>query len=379
MSLTNEQQCAWESLVNGDNIFITGPGGCGKSHLIGTFKEWVIDNNKKIGITSLTGVSALLIGGTTIHSWAGIGLGKDSVDIIVKKLLTWNGMKGARDRWRTTDILVIDEISMMTPEIFEKLDRIGKILRHSQKPFGGIQLLLSGDFCQLRPVKSDSFCFESEKWNETLNNTFYFQKIMRQKDPAFQQCLMEVRLGELSEETIQILKNRISNKLENTNGVIPTILYSTRKDVSMINFTELKKLKEKNNSKVYSAHNQVIYEKREKMSEKQEQNLILKLINSCPVDSDIELTIDSQVMLLCNLNKQMSLVNGSRGVIVGFDGSFPKVRFISGVEMTIEPWTWTLEVETGIQVKRTQIPLRLAYAYTIHKSQGSTLDAVKVN
>lgn len=162
-----------------------------------------------IAVTSTTGTSALLIGGVTLHSWAGIGLGKDTVDELTQNIISKHWL---RKKWLGVNILIIDEISMMDPDLFDKLDCIARKVRNNSRPFGGIQLVLTGDFCQLKPVKKgpeeDRFCFEAKCWKEVIHQVYDFKEIVRQKDKAFQKCLNACRMGKLTDEDVAILESR---------------------------------------------------------------------------------------------------------------------------------------------------------------------------
>ena len=240
-SLSDKQKSAYNLMKSGENLFLTGAAGSGKTMCLKLF----INNFKtklNMGITSTTGISALLFGGTTIHSFLGIGLGTSSVEGIVKKLYSRDYL---RKRWKELDVLIIDEISMLPPDLFDKLEKIACRIRRNNKPFGGIQLILSGDFLQLPCVKSSKFCFESDSWIKCVTNTIYLDKIMRQKDKKFQECLNKIRIGNIDKKTKKILNSRIGIELKNNNGILPTKLFATNKYVDYINNVELDKLAEK--------------------------------------------------------------------------------------------------------------------------------------
>ena len=171
--LNKEQQNALSYILQGDNIFVTGGGGTGKTVLINYFVKHY--NNKNIAVTSTTGTSAILIKGTTLHSYTGIGLGKGSMYSMLTKI---KKKKYLRERWKRLDILIIDEISMLNPDLFDKLEEIARNIRRDERPFGGIQLILSGDFCQLPCIDSNNFCFEAKSWDKCIDQTIYLQGVL---------------------------------------------------------------------------------------------------------------------------------------------------------------------------------------------------------
>ena len=176
--LSKKQKYAIEKIELGKNVFLTGPAGSGKSYIIEKIKN-IYKEYKSVYVTSSTGVSAINIGGRTLHSWAGVGLGKGEPKILIKKIK--KNFK-AKTRWRNVDILVIDEISMISPSLFDKLEEIARIMRKNNRPFGGIQLIITGDFCQLPVVKETDYCFEAKTWAKCINETISFTEIFRQKD-----------------------------------------------------------------------------------------------------------------------------------------------------------------------------------------------------
>ena len=358
------QRKSYNLMYNGYNVFITGGGGVGKSFLLTRFvRDW--RNIKKIGVTSMTAISALLIKGRTLHSFLGIGLGTNSVQMMEQKIMR---KKLYRDRWQKTEILLIDEISMMSVELFEKLEKLGRLLRKNNKPFGGIQLILSGDFCQLPAINTDKFCFESKKWGECIDHTIYLTEIIRQKNKTFQSILQALRMGNITPEVKRVLGECMNRKLKSKNSVKPTRIYSLNKNVNHINIKKLQKLKEKKNEEL------VEYTLEYKIHKQKDSYKGFKFLKNLPVNEHLILTKGAQVMLVHNLHPKEGLVNGSRGVVIGFKNGFPVVRFLNGIEKKIEHHTWEFEEDEKILGYGMQIPLRLAYAATIHKLQGSTID-----
>ena len=387
MELNEDQSTAFAQVKNGDNIFLTGPAGAGKSFLIQRIVEWAQEENKIISVTALTGCAALLLGthAKTLHSWAGIQLGREEIDKI-ESTVRKSG-KAVR-RWRKADILIIDEISMMTPELFDKLDELGQRLRRNPKPWGGLQLVLCGDFFQLPPVSkglsgelTGRFVFESPHWATSGLKTALLKTIVRQTDVSFQTLLNECRIGKPSEETIDLLKSRQGLEWKQ-NEIRPTLLFSRNADVDTVNKKNIEALKTER--RVYTAKTNIRYELDPDESDEDMpvgdhlERHVTRLDADANYTPILELKVGCQVMLIKNLNLEAGLVNGSRGVVTGFDtNDCPIVKFLIGPPMSIQRQSW--KSATNKRVARTQIPLRVAYAATIHKSQGATLDCALVD
>jgi ATP-dependent DNA helicase PIF1 len=369
IKLNDKQKYAYELMEHGKSVFITGSGGVGKSACIKMFYN-LNKNSKIIAMTSTTGTSSILINGTTLHSYLGIGLGKGTVSSMSTAILT---KKYISKKWKKLDVLIIDEISMLSPELFDKLEEIARIVRKNPNPFGGIQLILSGDFCQLPCINSLEFCFSAKSWNKCINNTCYLTEIIRQSDLLFQKCLNEVRLGNVSESTVELLQSRVGVKLLNQFGIQPTRLYPLNKDVDSINNKELNKL----DTMLYQYDIEVGY--CSDCSEKTKELLKNKYMKNIVAPESIILGIGCQVMLINNLDIENKLANGSRGIITHFVDNIPNVKFINGVERLIDYHTWEIEDQDELLLTFTQIPLKLAWSTSIHKCQGSTLDYVEID
>ena len=368
-----EQREAFEAIQNGESIFVTGPGGTGKSFLIQQIVEEIPKRTGKVvAVTAMTGCAALLLGrfAKTLHGWAGIGLGRGTAQSLAQGI---RKKAPLAKRWRDTGILIIDEVSMLTPLLLETLDEIAKILRRSQRPFGGMQVVFVGDFLQLPPISNDKvtrFAFESPVWTKLVKRMITLSKIFRQQDPVFQGILDEVRMGSLSKQSFTTLESRINQDYKK-NKIQPTILFNRRMDVEEINSSHLEKLP--GLSKTFSATTG---------PSKHSPSEILA--TSEKMDKDgmyvpiLTLKEGAQVMLVSNLDLESGLCNGSRGVVVGFQETtnWPIVEFKTETRV-IEPHTW--ESDHVPPISRSQIPLRLAYALTIHKSQGATLDCALVD
>lgn len=386
VKFNEDQLYALKTIEEGNNIFLTGPAGTGKSTIIKEIYRKANESEKNISVTAMTGCAALLLtyGAKTIHSWAGIGLGKES-----KEVLAGMVMKNpkSKKRWKKTDILVIDEISMMTVDLLEKLDHIGKQVRADSKPFGGIQLVLCGDYYQLPPICSGRDCvfaFESKTWKNLELQTIELKIITRQTDIMFQKVLNEARIGELSEESIKILESRRGLDYK-SKQIRPTVLFSTNKDVDIVNEKNIAALKRplipfdaKTISKTLTEDEAKEDDSLIPTGEILER-VITKLDSDAVYMSKLCLCIGAQVMLLTNLDLSRGLANGSRGVIVGFrtGDNIPIVQFQTGDPVSIEYQSWFSPDYP--KVGRKQIPLRIAYAITIHKCQGATLDCALID
>ncbi len=368
--LTPKQYEVFEAITSGESVFISGPAGVGKTEVI-KFAIRSLGGYVRVGLTSTTGTSALIIGGTTLHSFLGIGLGRETPDKLIKNIMQNTKIK---NRWLELDILIIDEISMLSADLFDKLEYMARVIRRSENAFGGIQLILSGDFLQLPCVGSDTFCFEAESWNNCVSRTFYLTEIIRQSNIEFQKCLNEIRIGELSDESISMLQSRVGVNLSQINeNIRPTILFPLNTNVDRINEEELDKLAKTGvefmeyDMSISTPHRL-----------RNEDMIISRFKKSCPAPESLQLCVGAQVMLVVNLDLANELANGSRGVVVGFRDDKPIVQF-SGRQIVIDYYTWEMKEDSQIYLKVTQIPLKIAYAISIHKSQGCSLDCVQID
>lgn len=370
IKFTEKQSQAIDYVLHGKNVFITGPSGTGKSLTVHSLRNLLEKMGKTIGVTSTTGVSAILIDGATLHSFLGIGLGQDTVEDTIKQI---RSRANIRMRWVDTDVLFVDEISMLSPELFGKLNKIAKSLRGSMRPFGGMQLVLSGDFLQLPVVKSSQFCFESEAWKECVHHTIHLTEIMRQSDTLFQSVLNKVRFGTVDDEVKTVLNDRVEDDKKKTpsnpDAIMPTRIYTTNAIVDYENDVELQKLCELT-GECYTYEMKIAFTEFKLNTpasiEKYKKNILAPAV--------LDLCVGAQVMLLMNLDVGNGLANGSRGVVTGFVGDFPKVKFMSGMELVISPEEWQIKEGKKTISKITQVPLKLAWCITTHKCvDGDTL------
>jgi len=381
MELTEDQQLIFDEYIKGSNIFITGPGGCGKSFIIKKIVQHAQENNKKISVCALTGCASVLLdcGATTLHSWAGIGLAKGEINHIVDRIKT---NKYKKKKWLENDILIIDEVSMMSKYLFELLDSIGKNVKKSPKPFGGLQLIFSGDFYQLPPVGSkdneDSklFCFESLLWDITFDYQILLDKTFRQKDPTYINILNSIREGHITNNINKILKKQINK--ENKSDIKPIVLYPVKKKVNNINNEKLEELETREEKYVYEKKYEP-YMKGQNSPTKQQLEYEEKyILSNALFEEELILKIGCQVMCIKNIDLEKGICNGTTGIIVDFDKDRnPKVKLKNGEIYTFKRESWESENIPGFTLN--QIPLILAWAVTIHKSQGATLDCAEVD
>ena len=382
MILSNEQKLCYDNYIKGNNSFITGPGGSGKTALIKLIYQDALNKNRNIQVCALTGCAAILLNckAKTIHSWSGVGGNVDGdIEKIAKKALVKSNIIS---RWKCIDVLIIDEISMLSCKLFDILDFIGKKVKSNNLPFGGIQLLFSGDFYQLPPIGNDeltkAFCFESKNWYKTFNsnNTIELKTIFRQSDKTYLKILNQIRKGKISKSTFDTLNSYVGREYDSLE-IKPTKLYPLKRKVDFINQHNLNLLKE--DSKTFELN----YNKNVKYSKYSHSEIDKEfdyLINNSPCEKTIDLKIGAQVMCIINmdLDSDTPICNGSCGIISGFDtGDFPIVKFYNGIEISVVPHMWKSENIPSVYIE--QIPLILSWALTIHKSQGTTLESAEID
>ena len=375
ITLNDQQSDAYDRFRQGKNLFITGSGGTGKSALVRYIKR----KHPLVAVTALTGCAAVLLecNAMTLHSWAGIGLGKDPIPKLVQKI------KKARKywmRWTCTRTLIIDEISMMSSELFEVIDQIGRQIRGVEKPFGGLQMLFVGDFFQLPPIHLDGelrFCFESPVWQACVDRTIQLTEIIRQEDKTFQKILDKVRRGECDEEVATTLQGRVGLNATNDLDIKPTVLFSHNLQAQRINGIELRCLR----APVVTFAAETRHVTIKTLSPRQIEAVTRNLDRNSNYDASLKLSEGAQVMLLANLSTECGLVNGSRGIIKSINATekLVDVKFLNGVESSVGVHAWKYEDDDGNEIHRIQLPLKLAWASSIHKSQGSTLDYAEMD
>ena len=414
-SLNEEQKYIFTKYKNKENIFITGPGGTGKSYLIKAIYNDAIYYNKKIKVCALTGCAAILLKckATTLHSFAGIGLANKPIEQVVRNVLD---NKHKVKNWKNVDILIIDEISMLSLKLLLIIDQIGRKVRNLHDiPFGGIQIIFTGDFYQLPPVntcdpdkEASMFCFESKLWNELFHadNQISLKNIFRQNEKELVKALNYIRKGKITKSTLQLLQSRVRTyeEIEQIKkDKILTILSPIRKDVDAINKISFENLDSNLESHSYkityikdtsttvslttvSLSDDTVslsadFEKLFKYTNASNKFEYDFLINNIMAEKELILKIGTHVMCVANIDLQShnQVANGSQGIVVGFtSNNLPLIKFNNIIDpIVIGYHTWKSENNDKIGIA--QIPLIYAWAITIHKAQGVTLDAALID
>ena len=398
-TLNLEQNTIFEKYKNGENIFITGPAGSGKSFLIKTIVNHSKEINKKIQVCALTGCASILLNcnANTLHRFAGIGLANKNIDDVLNDVFN---KKYKLKNWNSLKCLIIDEVSMMSLKILLILDKIGrKYYNKPNIPFGGLQLIFSGDFYQLLPIKSNDsekeasmFCFEHPLWYEIfpINNQIILKSIFRQDEKEFLKVLKYVRRGKITPITKQILEKRVFtteqiNKFKQDNVI--TIISPYKKDTDNINTLEYNKLSNSLEKRLYNIKYLKGSRKTDVSIESDMYKLLIETNKSLKNDYEfladnimaykiLELKVGTHVMCIANISfdNTIQIANGSQGIVVGFTNDLPLVKFNNiNDPILINYYNWSSETNKNVSVS--QIPLIYAWAITIHKSQGISLDS----
>ncbi|MBI5405898.1 AAA family ATPase [Candidatus Kaiserbacteria bacterium] len=346
-------------LKTGANVYLTGSPGSGKTHTINEFIAWLRASGIDPSVTAATGIAATHVAGMTLHSWSGIGvaesLSRADVDRIASK-------EHVARRIQKAKMLIIEEISMLSSSTFEMADTVCREVRRTDKPFGGLTAILVGDFFQLPPVsrgREVAFAFASKLWRELNPIVCYLTEQYRQDDTEFLGVLSAIRSGEVEEAHYEELMRHHTDP-----SAVPANapkLFSHNADVDRINAEELAKLPGT--------------AKKFRMSSKGKDSLVDGLKRGCLSPEVLELKEGAAVMFTKN-SPQGKFVNGTLGVVTGWDtDGMPIVKTKDGVKITTEPMEWQLEEQGKVKASISQIPLRLSYAMTVHKSQGMSMDA----
>ncbi len=358
--MTQDQALA--ILKTGAHVFLTGEAGSGKTHTIRAYTDYLREHEIDFAVTASTGIAATHIHGMTIHSWSGIGV-QSSLDDESLKHIAENGY--VSKRIKRAKVLIIDEVSMLDGRVLMMVERVCRRVRRTQLPFGGLQVVLVGDFFQLPPVQGKEkgpveFAFESEVWSALRPTVCYLTEQHRQEDEIFLGVLSAIRRNEFDESHFETVRDRIVEPSEAPDDM--TRLYAHNANVDSLNNAELKKLSGKTHA--YT------------MALRGPEALTSALVRGCLSPERLELKVGAAVMFTKN-NPGAGYVNGTLGTVIGFtaDKKYPIVRTTDGLKVETEPMEWTIAEGDEVFAKITQIPLRLAWAMTIHKSQGVSLDA----
>ncbi|XP_056276388.1 ATP-dependent DNA helicase PIF1 isoform X2 [Pseudoliparis swirei] len=350
--LNKEQAAVLTAVLSGKNVFFTGSAGTGKSFLLKRIMGSLPP--KSTFATASTGVAACHIGGTTLHNFAGIGSGSAPLEQCIELAQR----PGVLQHWTSCRHLIIDEVSMVEAQFFDKLESVARSVRRSTQPFGGIQLIICGDFLQLPPISKGkekaSFCFQARSWRKVIQVNMELMEVWRQTDQSFISLLQAVRVGRVTEEITAKLKNSAYQPIER-DGILATRLCTHKDDVELTNENKLQQLP--GSVRVFEALDS--------------DPALGKTIDAhSPVSRLIQLKVGAQVMLTKNLDVARGLVNGARGLVVAFE---------PGKHEVLKAERWVFKSCGGIHLSRQQLPLKLAWAISIHKSQGMTLDCVEIS
>lgn len=359
------QADALDILKTGANVFLTGEPGAGKSHTIREYVKFLQSRGVAPAMTASTGIAATHISGMTIHSWSGLGIRKFITRRECKELAT-NSTYGKRIR--TASVLIIDEISMLDAAMLDSVDMVCRVVRDSDLPFGGIQIVLVGDFFQLPPVTRHDepparFAFAARSWDDANLTVCYLSEQHRQEDPVFLDILAALRRGSLTEDHVETLHGR--RCMSDDRDI--TKLYSHNADVDRINTDRLRMLLAK--EKTYT------------MTTAGSPKLVEQMKRGCLSPEKLMLKIGARVMFTRN-NPAEGYVNGSIADVVDFDreSGYPVVQMKTGRMVCVEPGMWSVDGDGGAPLATLrQLPLRLAWAMTVHKSQGMSLDGAFID
>lgn len=354
---------AIEIMLSGENVLLTGQAGAGKTYALNEFIRLAKKSGKVISVTATTGLAATHLGGTTIHAWSGMGVHDELPKNFFKDIA-----KGRRDIINKADVLVIDEISMLHDFRLDMVEEIARRVRGKEEPFGGLQVILCGDFFQLPPVnrndsKTGGFIVNSEAWQKLNPTICYLSEQYRQNDDNFLEILNAMRANDIRRRHAEALLTRVGAELSDQEI---TELHTTNIDVDYLNERALQNL----NGDVCTYT----------MQTTGKENYVESLKRSCLAAENLVLKKNALVMCIKN-SPDKKYVNGSIGTVIGFDENthYPIVELRNGRTLTIQPETWELRDGDKKRASIVQIPLRLAWAITIHKSQGMTLDAARID
>lgn len=357
------QSDALDILKSGRNIFLTGEPGTGKTHTLNAYVTYLREYGVEVAVTASTGIAATHVGGMTIHAWSGIGI-KDALSPYDIEQIA--GRERTAKRMMRTKVLVIDEVSMLDARVLEMVDDVLRAVRQNRAPFGGVQVVLVGDFFQLPPIGKSGqvqFAFESSRWHELGLSVCYLHEQFRQDDDLLGSLLAAIRTGRVDESVYDVLQS--CSETQFVDGIEPTRLYTHNADVDRINAERLAALS--GDARTFQ------------MEGRGARAVVDGLKKSCLSPEQLELKVGAMVMCTKN-NFEAGYVNGTLGQIIGYEEKtgYPIVQTSEG-EITITPASWQVSEGNAVIAEVTQVPLRLAWAITVHKSQGMSLDAAEID
>lgn len=355
------QEEALNIMKMGCNVFLTGPPGSGKTFLLNKYIEYLKKNDKAVAVTASTGVAATHMNGTTLHSWSGLGI-KDNLS--KKDIFRLMKKPYLKKHYKNTKVLIIDEVSMLTADQFDAVDNTARQFRNKSEAFGGMQVVCSGDFFQLPPINKNNnvkFVVESEAWKNMDMKICYLEEQHRHKDKNLFALLNHIRNNNVEESKKILMEKPHKEELLGTF----TRLYTHNIDVDEVNSIELSKIEGE----------EFVYH----MTSSGKHEVVKSLKKSCLAPERLVLKKGARVMFLKN-NFEVGYVNGTQGNVVSFDSEgLPIVKTISGKNITAKLAGWTVDEEGKILARVNQLPLRLAWAITVHKSQGMNLDTAEID
>ncbi len=358
------QNNAFLILKLGYSVYLTGEAGSGKTYLLNKFIAFLQKKKAEVGITASTGIAATHLGGRTIDSWSGLGIRDEITPLEIKQLMLKPAL---RRRISSAKVLIIDEVSMLHGKRLDSIDAICRAVRENDNPFGGMQVVLTGDFFQLPPVSKErrnfDYVYKSQVWQAIKPHILYLESQYRQTDPQFNEVLWAIRNNKVNDQTIALLSTTIGQEVES--NITPTKLYTHNIDVDAINSYELNKIDKEEH----------VYE----MVTLGSEELVESLKKGCLAPQHLVLKKGALVMFVKN-NFDVGYSNGTVGKIVGFDrNDSPIVETFDKKKIHVTKTQWTIDEGNKLLAQLIQLPLRLAWAITIHKSQGMTLSCAEID
>ncbi|MCA9388718.1 AAA family ATPase [Candidatus Berkelbacteria bacterium] len=357
------QAQALRILKTGRNILLLGEAGAGKTYILRQYLDYLADHSVSVGITASTGIAATHIGGTTIHSWSGIGIRDSLSQQQIEAIADKHQLKSQIQR---AQVLVIDEISMLSAKQFDAVDQVTRAIRQTQAPFGGLQVILVGDFFQLPPISQEPeppFVFTSQAWEPLGLKVCYLDEQHRQADEALLSVLSAIRSQTIEESHFEIISERI--KTDQDFGREAVHLYTHNANVDELNESALADLPGDEHEFI--------------MKYSGKRKYLEGLVRGCLAPEALVLKLNAKVMFVKN-NPERGYVNGTTGKVTGFNpDGWPVVANSDGHEFIAEPEQWSIEEDGVPKATIAQVPLRLAWAITVHKSQGMTLDRAVID